>query len=73
MARVAGVNIPDKKQAWISLTHVFGIGRTRALKICSQTGIAHDTKIGTLDEADLEKLRKAVAEYEVEGRLKKRY
>ena len=40
MARVAGVNIPDKKQAWISLTHIFGIGRTRALKICAETGIA---------------------------------
>ena len=39
MARVAGVNIPDKKQAWISLTHIYGIGRTRALKICSETGI----------------------------------
>ena len=71
MARVAGVNIPDKKQAWISLTHIFGIGRTRALKICSETGIAHDTKIGSLDEADLEKLRKAVAEFEVEGDLRR--
>ena len=39
MARVAGVNIPDKKQAWISLTHIFGIGRTTALKICETTGI----------------------------------
>jgi small subunit ribosomal protein S13 len=35
MARVAGVNIPDKKQAWVSLTHIFGIGRTRALSICA--------------------------------------
>ena len=39
MARVAGVNIPDKKQAWVSLTHIFGIGRTRALTICDQLGI----------------------------------
>ena len=45
MARVAGVNIPDKKQAWISLTHIFGIGRTTALKICETTGIKFDTKI----------------------------
>ena len=36
MARVAGVNIPDKKQAWVSLTHIFGIGRTTALKICER-------------------------------------
>ena len=34
MARVAGINIPDRKQAWISLTHIYGIGRTTALEIC---------------------------------------
>ena len=48
MARVAGVNIPDKKQAWISLTHIFGIGRTTALKICETTGIKFDAKIASL-------------------------
>ena len=31
MARVAGINIPDRKQAWISLTHIYGIGRTTAV------------------------------------------
>ena len=71
MARVAGVNIPDKKQAWVSLTHIFGIGKTTALKICLKTGISQDTKIGTLEEADLEKLRKAVAEFAVEGDLRR--
>ena len=54
MARVAGVNIPDKKQAWISLTHIFGIGRTTALKICETTGIKFDTKISALNEQELE-------------------
>ena len=71
MARVAGVNIPDKKQAWVSLTHIFGIGRTTAIKICLKTGISQDTKIGSLDEADLEKLRKVVAEFAVEGDLRR--
>ena len=45
MARVAGINIPDRKQTWISLTHIYGIGRTTALKICASTGINYDTKI----------------------------
>ena len=35
MARVAGVNIPDNKHAEISLTYVFGIGRTRSIEICN--------------------------------------
>ena len=34
MARVAGVNIPDNKHAEISLTYVYGIGKTRAQDIC---------------------------------------
>ena len=45
MARVAGVNIPDKKQAWISLTHIFGIGRARARVICDAISIEYSKKI----------------------------
>ncbi len=71
MARVAGVNIPDKKQAWISLTHIFGIGRTTALKICETTGIKFDTKISALNEQELEKLRKEVGNFLVEGDLRR--
>ena len=73
MARVAGVNIPDKKQAWISLTHIFGIGRTTALKICETTGIKFDTKISALNEQELEKLRKEVGNFLVEGDLRRDY
>ena len=71
MARVAGINIPDRKQAWISLTHIYGIGRTTALKICATSGIKHDTKIEALDEAEIEKLRKTVSDYLVEGDLRR--
>ena len=39
MARIAGVNIPDRKHTWVSLTHIYGIGRTAALKICEATGV----------------------------------
>jgi small subunit ribosomal protein S13 len=50
MARIAGVNIPDNKHAVISLTYVFGVGRTKAQEICAATGIAESTKISTLTE-----------------------
>ena len=71
MARVAGINIPDRKQAWISLTHIYGIGRTKALEICASCGIKHDTKIEALDETEIEKLRKTVSDYLVEGDLRR--
>ena len=50
MARVAGVNIPDRKHTVIALTHIFGIGLTRAGKICAATRIPPDTKIKDLTE-----------------------
>ena len=71
MARIAGVNIPDNKHAVISLTYVFGIGRPTARKICAEVGIAEDTKIAALDEAQLDLLRAAVGNNEVEGDLRR--
>ena len=71
MARIAGVNIPDNKHAVISLTYVFGIGRPTAAKICAEVGIAEDTKISELDEAQLDKLCAAVGQNEVEGDLRR--
>ena len=50
MARVAGINIPDNKHIEISLTYIFGIGKTRALGICDDLGIAPSTKISDLTE-----------------------
>ena len=46
MARIAGVNIPDHKHAVISLTHIFGIGKTQAKKLCEASNIPESTKIG---------------------------
>ena len=54
MARIAGINIPDRKHAVIALTAIYGIGKTRAKAICAATGIAEDTKISELDEAQIE-------------------
>ena len=71
MARIAGVNIPDNKHAVISLTYVYGIGKTTAKQICAATGIAETTKIGELSEDQLDVVRNEVAKYTVEGDLRR--
>ncbi len=71
MARIAGVNIPDNKHAVISLTYVYGIGKTTAKQICASTGIAEDTKIGDLSEDQLDVVRNEVAKHTVEGDLRR--
>jgi len=71
MARIAGVNIPDNKHAVISLTYIFGVGRTTAQKICDATGIAQTAKVSTLTEDQLETLRSEVSSLAVEGDLRR--
>lgn len=71
MARIAGVNIPDNKHAVISLTYVYGIGRSTAKKICAATGIAESTKIRELSEEQMDAVRAEVASESVEGDLRR--
>lgn len=71
MARIAGVNIPDNKHAVISLTYIFGIGRTTAQKILKSVGIEPTTKIGQLDDNQLDQVRTEVANYQTEGDLRR--
>lgn len=71
MARIAGVNIPDNKHAVISLTYIFGVGRTTAKKICDATGINPTAKVSSLSEEQLETLRAQVGTLTVEGDLRR--
>lgn len=71
MARIAGVNLPVQKHTWVALTHIFGIGRTRAYAICEVTGVAPDTKVRDLTEAEQEKIRQEVGKLSVEGDLRR--
>jgi small subunit ribosomal protein S13 len=71
MARIAGVNIPDNKHAVISLTYVFGVGRTSAQKILAATGMSETVKIGELSEAQMDELRAEVSKFTVEGDLRR--
>ena len=71
MARIAGVNIPDNKHAVISLTYIYGVGRTTAQKLCAVTGLSESIKIGELDEQQMDSLRTEVAKLNVEGDLRR--
>ena len=71
MARIAGVNIPDRKHTLIALTSIYGIGRTTAAKICMTTGVEPDRKIQDLSEDQVDALRSEVAKLTVEGDLRR--
>jgi len=71
MARIAGVNIPDQKHTWVALTHIYGVGRTRALAICKAANVAMETKIRDLTESEVEGIRAEVAKLAVEGDLRR--
>jgi len=71
MARIAGVNIPDNKHAGISLTYVYGIGRTTAARICAAAGIDPAVKVQDLSEETLDVIRGEVARLTVEGDLRR--
>ncbi|MDR0529799.1 MAG: 30S ribosomal protein S13 [Zoogloeaceae bacterium] len=71
MARIAGVNIPNHQHAEIALTAVYGIGRSRAQKICDAAGVLRSSKIKDLSDSDMGKLRDEVAKFVVEGDLRR--
>ena len=71
MARIAGVNIPDNKHTVISLTYIYGVGRTTAQKICATTGVNPAAKIKDLTDEQIEQLRGEVAKVNTEGDLRR--
>ena len=71
MARIAGVNVPDRKHAWVSLTSVYGIGRTTARQICENVGINPSIQIKDLTEEELDKIRAEIQKYQIEGDLRR--
>jgi small subunit ribosomal protein S13 len=71
MARIAGINIPLNKHIWIALTHIHGIGRSRAKKACTEAGVDPATKVKDLSEPEVARLRDAIARVPVEGDLRR--
>ena len=72
MARISGVDLPREKRLEIALTYIFGIGRTRAFETIEGTGISGDTRVHSLSDEDLVKLREWIdSHYQVEGDLRR--
>jgi len=69
--RIANTNIPDNKQIWVSLTHLFGIGKKTSKNILKSVKIADNKKTGTLTESEQDLIRKYIQQhFKVEGDLR---
>jgi small subunit ribosomal protein S13 len=72
MARISGVDIPREKRLEISLTYIFGIGRTLAQKVCEETGTNPDTRVRDLTDEEVSRLRTYIdTNLKVEGDLRR--
>jgi small subunit ribosomal protein S13 len=71
MARIAGINIPANKHVVIALTSIYGIGRSRAGRLCDGAGLKRDVKVKDLTEPEVDRLRAEVAKFTVEGDLRR--
>jgi small subunit ribosomal protein S13 len=72
MPRLAGIDIPVNKQAWVSLQYIYGIGPAVSQKILEQAKISPETKVSDLTEEEVNKLRDIIdKQYRVEGELRK--
>ncbi|UJF24239.1 30S ribosomal protein S13 [Suttonella sp. R2A3] len=71
MARIAGINVPTHKHAVVALTSIYGVGPARARDICAAAEVEPSKKIRDLSDAEVEALRSAVGEYQVEGDLRR--
>ena len=72
MARISGVNIPDNKQVWISLTYIYGIGPKTSYDILKTAGVEATVRVKNLTDAELSKIQDTItANYAVEGDLQR--
>lgn len=71
MARIAGINIPVNKHIGIALTHIHGIGRSSALKVCKAADVDAATAVKDLNEPEVARLREIVGKFVVEGDLRR--
>jgi small subunit ribosomal protein S13 len=72
MARIAGVDLPRDKRVEISLTYIYGIGRTTSREILTAAEVSPDTRVRDLAEAEVARLREVIdRNYRVEGDLRR--
>ena len=70
MARIAGEDIPKEKRGVISLTYIYGIGRSRAKEILATAKVDQSTKVSDWTDEEIGKIRDAVGSYTIEGELR---
>ena len=70
MARIAGVDIPKQKRGVISLTYIYGIGRSRAKEILATAKVDESTKVSDWTDEEIGKIRDAVGSYTIEGEMR---
>lgn len=71
MARIVGVDLPQNKRGEISLTYIFGIGRSAARQILDEAGVSYETKVKDWSDEESAKIRQAInASFKVEGELR---
>ncbi len=72
MPRVAGVDIPGNKPTFIALTHIYGIGRTSAQRICQMAGIDQNVRARDLSEDELSRIASVIDKnFMIEGELRR--
>ena len=71
MPRIAGVDIPKNKKIYISLTYIYGIGKTTALEILQKAEVDPEKRAGELSAEEVQRIRRVIDEgYKVEGGLR---
>ena len=70
MARIAGVDIPKQKRGVISLTYIYGVGRSRAKEILSTAKVDEGTKVSDWTDDEIGKIREVVGNFKIEGELR---
>lgn len=72
MARISGVTIPAKKQVWVALTYVYGIGEKTAYDILSKAQVESTTRVEKLTDSEVSKIQDIINnDYIVEGELQR--
>ena len=70
MARISGVDIPKQKRGVISLTYIYGIGRSRAQDILAISKVSEDTRVSDWTDDETGRIREAVGSFKIEGELR---